>query len=159
MNIIKGIYNRGCVKKTLGQRKKHRIQMNNDELLYLKNEINAMNLNKVYFSKHVRNKGISCSLNVIREVLSKDNIEDLIIEYNETPFYGNVERRVLIRDNEPIYVHYCNNSGNDFSKESNLCFVICIDNCKIVTVYYNIINDNHDTLNLTRYSSDLIIIK
>lgn len=96
---------------------------------------------------------------MISHVLKKDNLMDLIIEYNETPTYNRLERRVLLRDNDIMKVKYTKEDNSNFEKESNLCFVICLDNSKVVTAYYNLVDDNHETLIDERYNENLKIIK
>lgn len=133
--------------------------MSSEELIYLENIFKNMDLTKIHKSYHAKNNGISAELKYIQYVLYKDNIKDLIIEYNETPTKNGIERRVLIRDNEEIVVEYNSDTEGKFIEKSNLCFVICIDTCKIVTTYYNTSNDSHNTLNLNRYSQNLNIIR
>lgn len=133
--------------------------MNNKELLFLENLIKNLNLNDIYLSYHAKNNGITAPIEMIKDVLSKKNIQDLIIEYNETPTRDGLERRILIRNDELINVCYNVGSVREFSQLSNLCFVVCIDNCKIVTTYYNIAKDSHDTLDLKRYDASLKILK
>lgn len=133
--------------------------MTEKELQFLSNELRKIKLENIWLTSHVKEKNITFSLDMIYNVLKKDNLMDLIIEYNETPTRSTIERRVLIRDNDVINVTYNTNDNATFNKESNLCFVICLDNSKIVTVYYNIADDTHETLIDKRYNEDLIIIK
>lgn len=92
-------------------------------------------------------------------VLNRESVRECIVEYNETPIKGVIEHRVLLRDSEQIMVKYNEGKDNEFSALSNLCFVLCMDNGKIVTTYYNVSDDSHDTLNLYRYDKSLNIIK
>lgn len=156
---IRGIYNKGYVKKTNGQVKKHRVQMTDTEIDYLNEKIKSMIDKDIYFSRHAQNNGITATLEQVIDVLNRESIKDYIVEYNETPFKGVIEHRVLIRDSKRVMVKYNEGKDNEFSALSNLCFVLCIDNGKIVTTYYNVDNDSHDTLNLYRYDKNLKIIK
>lgn len=156
---IKGIYNKGYVKRTNGQIKKHRIQMTDEEILYIDKKIKSMDINSIYLSEHARNNNVVATIGQIKETLLNDSLKDFVVEYNETPFKGNIEHRVLLRDNKSIMVIYNEGMENQFCELSNLCFVLCMDNGKIVTTYYNIINDSHKTLNLNRYDKNLKIIK
>lgn len=133
--------------------------MNKKELLFLLNELRKIKVENIWLSKHIKQKNITVSLSMIVETLNKDNLMDLIIEYNETPTYNRIERRVLIRGNDVVKVSYIKEDNTTFEKESNLCFVICLDNSKIVTAYYNLVDDKHDTLIDKRYNRRLTIIK
>lgn len=159
MLSIKGIYNKGYVKRTNGQIKKHRVQMTDEEVNFLVKKIKELNTQKVYLSKHAQNNNVTTTIEQILSILKSDYIKDCIIEYNETPCKGTLEHRILLRDIKSIRVTYNEGMKDEFEALSNLCFVICIDNAKIVTTYYNIDEDSHDTLNLYRYDKNLKIIK
>ncbi|XZH79196.1 hypothetical protein ACSW8U_16050 (plasmid) [Clostridium perfringens] len=158
MFFIKGIYNKGFIKKTAKQEKKHRIQMTFEELYYLSNLLKKLDLNQLHFSKHALTNNVSSSIHQIRKILLKENLYNLIIEYNKTQTAHSLEHRVLIRDNEDVLVTYNPNTTNEFKEISNFCFVICLNNSRIITTYYNISTDTHKTLNLNRYSNNLNIL-
>lgn len=133
--------------------------MNEKELIFLFKELKKIRFENIWLSKHIKEKNITVSIDMIYKTLEKDNLKELIIEYNETPTYNRVERRVLLRDDSLINVKYTKEDNTTFEKESNLCFVICLDNSKVITVYYNLAEDMHDTLIDKRYNANLKIIK
>lgn len=76
-------------------------------------------------------------------MLNKD-ITNLIIEYNKTYLSEDKiwDKRIVIRDNETLQT--------DKGKQ-NLCIVLSLTNNKIITAYYNLPNDKHETINMNRY--------
>lgn len=133
--------------------------MTDAEVTYLDSKIKAMLTKDIYFSQHAKNNNVTATLEQIMDILNRETVKEYIVEYNETPFYGTTEHRVLLRDTEEVMVKYNEGKDNEFSALSHLCFVLCMDNGKIVTTYYNMVNDAHDTLNLYRYDKNLKIIK
>lgn len=106
--------------------------------------------------------------NTYAQLIRSNNIDDMIVEYNEKKDeLGRLYSiRILIRDKKSYPVKYkASTRNNKFSDEwiegdSNLCTSIELINffsgsktpeLKIVTSYYNLDNDNHDTLNPGRY--------
>ena len=84
------------------------------------------------------------SLKDIDKILNKNNIKDLIIEYNRTLTDKNKtwDERIVIRDNEISKT----NKG-----EQNLCIVLSLSKNEVITAYYNPLYDNHATINMDRY--------
>lgn len=155
----KGLYEIGNIKKTDGQKKKHILQMNNTEKIYLEEELKKIDIDKIYLSIHIQEKSsISFDLDDIKNILKTKKLSSLIIEYNETPLYGRLEKRILIRDNVSRKVAFVRSDGSSFECYANLCFVISTKG-KIVTVYWNKTNDNHYCINWDRYDANLKIIK
>lgn len=133
--------------------------MTDKELQFLLSELRKIKLENIWLSNHIKEKNVTISLDMIIKTIQKDDLLDLIIEYNETPTRNRIERRVLIRSNDIVKVSYVKEDKTTFEKDSNLCFVVCLDNSKIVTAYYNLANDMHDTLMDERYNERLKIIK
>ena len=92
---LKGEYNRGLVKRTKQQMKKHRIQMTNEELSFLEHHLKQ--INQLNYSYHVLNKQISFDKADIENMLKHENLKSFIVEYNETPTKDGMDRRVLLR--------------------------------------------------------------
>lgn len=157
---MRGIYDIGNIKKTKKQEKKHISQMSEAEKKYLKNKINAINTEDITFSKHILNKKkeIEFEMENIFEVLNEYDIENLIVEYNETPTNGLIDRRVLLRGDKSYNVRFKSGKGS-FISPANICFVISLNTYRIITVYWNKSNDSHKTINWNRYNEDLDIIK
>ena len=148
-------YNKGVVKKTIGQKKKYFTQMNKFELRYLRNKVE--NLDNIYFSKHALTNGVDVTIEQIKNTINGYNF---IIEYNETTNQnGKVDRRVLMRSSTIYNVDFKRADGSIVKGNANLCFVISIITGKIITTYYNYIRDNHDTIDYRRYDKNLKIIK
>lgn len=150
----KGHINKGFVKKTNNQRKKHFSQFSKGEFVYLENKIKKLDLKQIKSSRHLNLKSsISYKKDDIIAVLSDEDIKNRIIEFNITPSKGSIDRRVLLRSKEEYDVLINNNI-----KKCNLCFVISIITGDLITVYYNESNDSHDTIDWRRYDNDLQII-
>lgn len=157
MNEISGKYNRGQVKVTKNQIKKHVSQITENEKDILVHRIN--DIKDVYISNYVNNKNISFSKDYILEILHRNNIRDLIVEYNETLKFNELDRRLLIRDDKEYLVNFKSLDGKVFQKYGNFCFVISLLSFNIITVYWNIQEDNHDTIQWNRYDNSLKIIE
>ena len=149
----------GKVKRTFNQRKKHFSQMSEEEKEYLVKKILEIDYSKIRLSSHLLSKGTNCSKKQIINILEKKNLKDLIIEYNETFKYGELEERVLIRNNDISKIQFQKNNDAAFWEFANLCFVIRLNDGKIITAYWNISKDNHDSIDWKRYDSSLIIVK
>ena len=147
----KGSINRGKVKRTYRQEKKHFTQFSQEELTYLEGEIRK--LKKVIPSWHlVEKRDILVKKSDILKVIKDSDIKSLIIEYNETLKSTGIDKRVVLRSRESYSVCI-----GDNTIECNLCFVLSILKGEIITAYYNDINDNHDSINWFRYNKDLKI--
>ena len=154
---MKGEYNRGLIKRTKKQMKKHITQMTDEEILFL--EVSLKKIGKLSYSYHVLNKDISFNKADIEKILKEDNLKNCIIEYNETYTQDGLDRRVLLRGTDVKDVLYTKDNGEMFNALSNLCVVISLVKHRVVTCYWNLANDNHDTIKWDRYNSDLKIIK
>lgn len=153
---MRGEYKRGDISITKNQQKKHYTQMTNGEKEYIINKLNQYSISNICLSNHViENKNREFSMSDIYSILKKDELIDLIIEYNT----NGKDRRILIRDNSIHTVDFLDSKGNFICKENaNLCFVISINSGRIITVYWNIHGDNHDTIDWRRYDAQLKII-
>lgn len=148
----KGIINKGFVKRTFNQKKKHYTQLSEDELNYLENKLKG--LKNIRPSWHlVEKKDILVKRLDIFNVIKDSNLKELIIEYNVTLSRNGADKRVLLRSRD-IY----NVNIGDKNLKCNLCFVISISRGEIITAYYNSAEDNHDTINWERYDKDLKVM-
>lgn len=145
----KGIINRGLVKKTYKQQKKHYTQLSIEELDYLEKMLH--NLKKIRPSWHlVEKKDILIKKKDILKVIKDSEIRNLIIEYNTTKKSYGIDKRVVLRSKEVYNVEIGENII-----ECNLCFVISILSGEVITAYYNNINDNHENIDWARYNKNL----
>lgn len=147
-----GKFKKGYVKKTFNQKKKHVSQMTDKDIDIITNRLN--NLTRLYCTKHViskiKNDNLWFSSDMIVDVI-EDVSEENIVEYNVSPFFGEMDSRVLLRSTESFLVDI---SGNG-PVYCNICFVISLDRGAIVTVYYNAEYDNHTYLDMSRYDQSL----
>jgi hypothetical protein len=151
---------RGKVKKTKNQKKKHVTQMTKEEVAYLKKEIKMFPTWKAKASKHLKKKCVSLDLNDVQDTLLARNVEDFIVEYNETlNASGQMERRILIRVAKPKMVRFKTRKKKIVEALAHLCFVVSLDTWEIVTAYWNKASDEHAQLDWRRYSKHLRIIK
>lgn len=152
----RGYFERGRVKITEGQVKKHRTQMSDQELMYIKREMGPVP--ELTISEHLerRRKEGKCEFQLIS--LAKTllfQFEEAVIEFNQIfNLDGSVRgRRVLFRAK---HVELADIKGRGLVP-CNLCFVVDIDCKSIVTAYYNAVTDNHANINWMRYDASLSI--
>jgi len=144
--MLMGYFERGNIKLTTGQSKKHIQQMNQEEVNRIVNKLKY--IGKLNISKHLKEKKIIINNLTIQSNLKSKNLKNMIVEYNNT--YGH--NRVLIRSDVVELVLI----GGSY-KQCNLCYVIDLDNSVIITAYYNELKDNHRNINWSRYNENLII--
>lgn len=147
-----GIIEMGKVKKTYGQQKKHFSQFSEVELDFLKNSLRNIDLNSITASRHLKSKNIKFDIEDIFDTLQSANLDEMIIEYNQTPKKDILDKRVLVRSAKAYDVYIDNKI-----EKCNLCFVISILTCEIITAYYNRAEDNHTSIDMRRYNCNLKI--
>jgi hypothetical protein len=146
--MLKGEIKKGIVRKTEGQEKKYMSQFKGDDYQKCIIAINNMLHTKIYASYHLRKKSsVSYNMKVICSML-KDGAYD-IIEYNYTRRNG----RILLESWETFPVDIDGKTVNCVMK-----VVVEPKTGKIITVYYNSVDDTHATLNMKRYNKDLEVI-
>ena len=111
-----------------------------------------------YGGQHIKDKIESCEISredeliqlTIDEFLSNPlNNKELLIEYNEkVDATGLLNRRILLRSSIDKMVEI-KNKGNI---RCNYCFSINIDRGEVVTAYWNVVGDTHNSLDLSIYS-------
>ncbi|XWX33420.1 hypothetical protein KQUDLBSD_CDS0148 [Staphylococcus phage PG-2021_40] len=107
-----------------------------------------------HLEQRMMEKGISIDMSLIAETLLDNGLLHNILEYNETYVDGIFHQRVLI-DIKGIHSYVCHKHGVE--KRGKLKVVYDITNGKLVTAYYNSIDDNHLTLNLSNYEGSLVV--
>ena len=152
----RGYFERGRVKITEGQIKKHRTQMSEQELTYIKQVLGPIPELKVSEHLERRRKEGKCDFqwtSLAKTLLFQ--FEEAIIEFNQVfNLDGSVRgRRVLFRAK---HVELAEIKGRGLVP-CNLCFVVDIDCKSIITAYYNAVTDNHSSINWKRYDASLSI--
>lgn len=150
--MLVATYKRGQVSRTKNQRKWLAAELSDEDRTQLARDYDESVLcsNKVvYMSGHLRDKVARGELSVPQDVVEETlrNFADSFIEYNVTERNGQQSRRVLLRNNSVR--RQVNVRGRE--QEANLCLVLDIDTCCMITAYWNAADDHHDTLNYNRY--------
>lgn len=153
----RGTTNRGVQSETKNQIKKHIKDVSCTELREILDIVELNNLHYIQLSNHVRDKvEVSFSLRHIQELLESSNLENLIIEVNIN-FPNDTDSvpddiRILVRDSEAVYTTITNKRTGQVSHiPCNMCFVYSLTSNRLVTVYWNPANDNHDSIDWNRY--------
>lgn len=153
----RGTTNRGVQSETKNQIKKHIKDISCTELREILDIIELNNLHYIQLSNHVRDKvEVSFSLRHIQELLESNNLENLIIEVNVNFSNDNdsdpEDIRILVRDSEAVYTTITNKRTGQVSQiPCNMCFVYSLTSNRLITVYWNPANDNHDSIDWNRY--------
>lgn len=153
----RGTTNRGVQSETKNQIKKHIKDVSCTELREILDIVELNNLHYIQLSNHVRDKvEVSFSLRHIQELLESNNLENLIIEVNVNFSNDNdsdpEDIRILVRDSEAVYTTITNKRTGQVSQiPCNMCFVYSLTSNRLITVYWNPANDNHDSIDWNRY--------
>lgn len=153
----RGTTNRGVQSETKNQIKKHVKDVSCTELREILDIVELNNLHYIQLSNHVRDKvEVSFSLRHIQELLESNNLENLIIEVNVNFPNDNDsvpdDIRIFVRDSEAVYTTMTNKRTGQVSQiPCNMCFVYSLTSNRLVTVYWNPANDNHDSIDWNRY--------
>ena len=153
----RGTTNRGVQSETKNQIKKHIKDVSCTELREILDIVELNNIHHIQLSNHVCDKvEVSFSLRRIQELLESSNLDNLIIEVNVN--FSNVndsvpdDIRILVRDSEAVYTTITNKRTGQISQiPCNMCFVYSLTSNRLVTVYWNPANDNHDSIDWNRY--------
>ena len=134
------------VKVTENQIKKHAIQMTAEEKQLLSVLVSSLRGANFRITNHAKTH-----IPFLNNSLVKQTLENCdVIEFNVT----NNSSRVLVRSRKQLNIIV----GDNYEL-ANVCLVIGIADCTVITAYANVKGDSHDTLNLDRYTADLDIIK
>lgn len=142
---------RGRVKNTENQIKKHVSQMTPEEKAFISKRLKMVYANYKWHP-HFLNSSRLFNMLTVERLLISPNITDCIIEYNQR---GD-DKRVLLRSTFSSHVTL-EKDGESYEADANLCLVIDIYTGVIVTAYWNEANDHHDNVNMKRYTADLKI--
>lgn len=139
--------NKSEVKETFGQIKKHISQLSQSDIKAIKSKLNKININNIKLSQHA-NQHIKLDYKDIKRCFSAYDI----IEFNITYRFENPTYRVLIRSKESIPTVV----DNKLIK-TQVCIVYDLTKNIVVSLYLNDSKDNHETLNLDRYNTNMTI--
>lgn len=142
-------FQKGLIKRTEGQRKKHYSQLTQDEYKVLRNKL--ANVRQQWLRK-----GVTLSYHLQEKMMLNETIFSLdeamkcimfgqIIEYNTT----DTDKRVLLRSTQTI---------SHEGKLVNQCIVVSLKTFRVVTSFLNYAEDNHTTINLDRYDESLEVV-
>lgn len=161
--LYKGTTRTGYNSITKNQIKKHFLQMTKSEKELLQILLSNIDVENLQYSYHLLLKlNTTYAKSIIISLLSSENILDNVIELNiNKNDYGNVsDIRVLLRDKNLYRVKMLDYNTNIESIENaNLCVVYSITNNRIVTAYWNNVNDDHKTINWKRYNQYINILE
>lgn len=153
----RGTTNRGVQSETKNQIKKHIKDVSCTELREILDIVELNNLHYIQLSNHVRDKvEVSFSLRHIQKLLESSNLENLIIEVNVNFSNDNdsdpEDIRILVRDSDAVYTTMTNKCTGQVSQiPCNMCFVYSLTSNRLITVYWNPANDNHNSIDWNRY--------
>lgn len=140
-------FQKGLVKETCGQQKKHITQMTDtdkDNLRLMVANVRQQWLRRgVKLSNHLQEKLLTSQTTFSLGLAMDTILNGQLIEFNIVP---SGDKRVLLRSNKSFI---CD------GKEVNQCIVVSLKTFKIVTSFLNEVVDNHGTINYTRYNKDL----
>ena len=142
---------KGRVKQTENQLKKHITQMSADEISFLKRRLKQV-YTSYKWSPHFASSSRLFNMMTIERLLRTPDIENCIIEYNQR----DNDKRVLLRSEFSSNV-MLEKDGVNYLTDANLCIVIDIFTGEIITAYWNEVGDNHSNVNMKRYTADLQI--
>lgn len=146
----RGAIKTGQVKRTRGQIKKHYTQMSPTELETIHHALKRINPDTIHESRHLTTKkhreGLTVPMGLIRDTLRNPDT-GVIIEYNHNP---SGESRVLIRSKRVQDV-----TINGRARQCQLCFVIAPTAGRVQTAYWNLANDKHQHVDMSRYDASL----
>lgn len=139
-------FQKGLIKRTEGQCKKHYSQLTQDEYSVLRNKL--ANVHQQWLRK-----GVTLSYHLQEKMMLNETTFNLdegmkcimfgqIIEYNTT----DTDKRVLLRSTQTI---------SHEGKLVNQCIVVSLKTFRVVTSFLNYAEDNHTTINLDRYDETL----
>lgn len=150
--MLVATYKRGQVSRTRNQRKWLAAEMSAEDRENIARDYDESVIQSqkvVHMSKHLKDKIARGELSVPQDVVEETlrSFGDSFLEYNVTEYRGRESRRVLLRNND--VKRRVRVRGRE--QDANLCLVLDIDTCCMITAYWNAADDHHDTLNRNRY--------
>lgn len=143
--------NKGTIKTKQGKLQKHVSQMTPVERVFLKKTVQQLNRNyslSAHASEKIEEGSVKFSWSNL--ILTVNDFMNCLIEF-KTSNFGDT---VLLRGSTPLDAYL---DGKMVKLVQ--CVSIDIKTGTIVTVYNNLWNDNHDTIDMRRYQKKLKIIK
>nr|DAF84385.1 MAG TPA: hypothetical protein [Caudoviricetes sp.] len=139
-------FQKGSIKKTAGQRKKHYTQLTNEDYKVLRNKLAIVRQQwlrrGITLSYHLQDKMMKGETTFSLDEAMKCIMYGQIIEYNTT----DTDKRVLLRSTQTI---------SHEGKLVNQCIVVSLKTFRVVTSFLNYADDNHTSINLDRYDETL----
>lgn len=150
--MLKGEIKKGTIRTTTGQQKKYITQFKDDDYQRCIIAINNMLHQRIYASYHLRKKStVSYNMKDICSVLKSGEFD--IIEYNYVQYPDHRDNRIVVKSWNSYLVEI---DGKE--QDCNMVFVLSVSNHQIVTLWYNSIDDDHDTLNMNRYDKNIEVV-
>ena len=151
-NTLRGEIKKGTIRTTTGQQKKYITQFKGDDYQRCIIAINNMLHQRIYASYHLRKKStVSYNMKDICSVLKSGEFD--IIEYNYVQYPDHRDNRIVVKSWNSYLVEI---DGKE--QDCNMVFVLSVSNHQIVTLWYNSIDDDHDTLNMNRYDKNIEVV-
>lgn len=156
--MAKGWFEKGKIKPTKNQVKKYDLSLEEKNYLFQELTRARKTYGNLKYISHVFQKmhnGLSFDKKeIIRMIRSQKDFNHCVINYAEQNRFGQTIRRVLLRSNAVQMVEI-----DGVPTLCHLCAVIDIDRNVLVTVYYNDVNDHHESLDPTRDTKNIEIIR
>ena len=138
------------VKESVAQTKKHWSQFSDTERILLECCVNNLSNNYITVSEHAKTHIPFLNHHFVRDFVSACDI----IEFNVTKRRDNEQCRVLVRSRKTFPIR--NERGVD---DGNVCLVIDLKSCTVVSSYVNYSTDTHRNLDMNRYDESLNVVE
>ena len=116
-----------------------------------KNKLHNMNKRNLVISTHARDKNEFNDADI--KQLPFEVTNDMIIEFNRTEKRNFIDKRVTVRSKKVYDVKI-----NGEIEKCNLIAVFSLTTNRVVTVFWNLASDTHESINMSRYNKDLKIL-
>ena len=135
------------------QTKKLHTQMTLNEKVEILKQVHQLNIETLKVSSHLREKdAITFDIEDIKNTISTCNTK-AIIEFNVTKMGNENDLRVLLKSNK-VTLTECKGK----TVKCNLLFVVSLKNNRVVTAFYNRVNDTHKNLDMNYYTNSIDIL-
>ena len=138
------------VKHTDSQIKKHMSQFSETESILLSICVDNIKNNYITVSDHAKTHIPFLNHHFVRDFVSACDI----IEFNVTKRRDEEQCRVLVRSHKTFPIR--NERGVD---DGNVCLVIDLKSCTVVSSYVNYSTDTHRNLDMNRYDESLNVVE
>ena len=137
------------VKESVAQTKKHWSQFSDTERILLECCVNNLSNNYITVSEHAKTHIPFFNHHFAKDVLNSCDI----IEFNVTQ-RQDIQCRVLVRSKKTFPI-----KENGCTKQGNICMVVELKTCRVISTYANYADDTHSSINMSRYDGELNILK